>query len=104
MTRAIASVTVFKTQMKIFEQKIFNDKQYEDRLASTGDILGKANNLFSGDDQKVCPANSDSSKKSLSVAAAANMKKALTSNINRIDLLTDSKIGEVKSLMKELAD
>ena len=32
------------------------------------------------------------------------MKKSLQSNINRVDLLTDSKIGEVKGLMKELAD
>ncbi len=29
------------------------------------------------------------------------MKKALQSNINRVDLLTDSKIGDIKKLMTE---
>lgn len=32
------------------------------------------------------------------------MKKSLQHNINRIDLLTDSKIGEVKGILKQLAD
>ena len=32
------------------------------------------------------------------------MKKTLNNSINRIDLLTDSKIGEVKHLLKELAE
>ena len=41
---------------------------------------------------------------SLSIVAAANMKKKLQSNINRIDLLTDSKIGDVKGLLKSLTE
>lgn len=40
----------------------------------------------------------------MSLEAAANMKKNLTQNINRIDLLTDAKIGDVKSLLTELAN
>lgn len=31
------------------------------------------------------------------------MKKNLENTINRIDLLTDSKIGEIKNLMRDLA-
>jgi len=32
------------------------------------------------------------------------MKKKLDQNINRIDLLTDSKIGDVKNILRDLAD
>ena len=32
------------------------------------------------------------------------MKKNLQQNINRIDLLTDGKIGDIKGLMKDLAE
>ena len=32
------------------------------------------------------------------------MKKTLQTNINRIDLLTDARIGEIKGLMKSMAD
>ena len=74
-------------------------------MVSTGNVLAKANALFAGTDEpKAGPANSDSSKASLSLKQAANMKKALNTSINRIDLLTDSKIGEIKNLMKELAE
>ena len=36
--------------------------------------------------------------------AAAKMKKTLENNINRVDLLTDGKIHDMKALMKDLAD
>jgi len=39
----------------------------------------------------------------LSLAAAAKMKQNLTHNINRVDLLTDAKIGDIKGLLTELA-
>jgi len=39
----------------------------------------------------------------MSIIAAAKMKKNLENTINRIDLLTDSKIGEIKTLMRDLA-
>ena len=32
------------------------------------------------------------------------MKKKLQQNINRIDLLTDSKIGDIKGLLKDVAE
>ena len=49
--RAISTVTVFKSQMKIFEQKFLNDRNYDERLASTGNIIGAAQKLFTGDDK-----------------------------------------------------
>ena len=36
--------------------------------------------------------------------AAAKMKKTLENNINRVDLLTDGKIHDMKALMKDLAE
>ena len=35
---------------------------------------------------------------------AGNLKKTLQTNVNRIDLLTDAKIGDIKSLMKTMTD
>ena len=40
----------------------------------------------------------------MSAIAAAKMKKTLENNINRVDLLTDGKIHDMKGLMKDLAD
>ena len=46
-------------------------------------------------------AGGDSAKLAL---AAAKMKKTLENNINRVDLLTDGKIHDMKALMKDLAE
>ena len=70
-------------------------------MVSTGNIIGKASEFFH---KKESEPNSEVSKASLTLLAAANMKKTLQSNINRVDLLTDTKIGEIKSLMTELAE
>ena len=43
-------------------------------------------------------------KKQLSLVAASKLKVTLEQNINRVDLLTDTKIADVKVLMKELAE
>ena len=37
--RALATVTVFKTQMKIFEKKFLADRQYESRIIETSEII-----------------------------------------------------------------
>ena len=91
--------------MKIFEQKFLNDRSYDESLVTTSNIIGKASEFFVGKKDSVpSDANShDSSKINCSLLAASNMKKALMNNINRVDLLTDSKIHEVKQLLKELA-
>ena len=44
--RALASVTVFRAQMKIFEKKFNTDRQYDDRLDSTNNLMGKADKHF----------------------------------------------------------
>ena len=40
----------------------------------------------------------------VSLKEAAEMKKALQGSINRVDLLTDSKITDIKGLMRGLAE
>ena len=40
----------------------------------------------------------------VSLKEAAEMKKALQGSINRVDLLTDSKIKDIKGLMRGLAE
>lgn len=95
--RAMASITVFKTQIKIFEKKFMTDRAFDASTIDSTNLIGKADKVFA-------MPGSDSSKMSLSIVAAANMKKKLQSNINRIDLLTDSKIGDVKGLLKSLTD
>ena len=44
--RAIASVTVFKTQMKVFEKKFLSDTQYQQRVQQTDELLQKATLAF----------------------------------------------------------
>ena len=45
---------------------------------------------------------SDMLKESAEQYAATALK--INRNLNRVDLLTDSKIGEIKGLMKDLAE
>ena len=100
LQRATASVQVFKAQMKIFEKKFLADKAYDSQLINTSNIIQNSSTVF----QKKESLASDKSKMSVSLAAAAAMKKTLQNNINRVDLLTDTKIGDIKNLMKELAE
>lgn len=44
------------------------------------------------------------SSTSVNLKAVSNMKTNLTSMINRVDLLTDTKIGEVKKILKNILD
>jgi len=49
-------------------------------------------------------ANTDSGKLNNSVDFADNLKNQMNVNLNRIDLLTDAKIGDIKGLMKSMSD
>ena len=98
--RALASVTVFKAQMKIFEKKFMSDRALDSSITATNRLSGNTDKVFSPPDSVDC----SKSKISLSIEAAARMKKTLQSNINRIDLLTDSKIGDIKGLLTSLSE
>ena len=100
MQRATASVTVFKTQMKIFEKKIWSDAQHDIAKVSTQSLLNRTDKVFAPPSSD----HTDSQKMLHSDNAAAAMKKVLGNNINRIDLLTDAKIGDMKGLMKTMTD
>mmetsp|Transcript_14119 Transcript_14119/g.19229 ORF Transcript_14119/g.19229 Transcript_14119/m.19229 type:complete len:98 (+) Transcript_14119:727-1020(+) len=97
----MASVTVFKTQMKIFEKKIMSDRAHEMAKVSTASLLERRDEVFA---RPMPSSPSDSNKMNLSIEAASNMKMTLQANINRIDLLTDAKIGDIKNLMKTMTD
>ena len=86
--------------MKIFEKKIWSDAQHDMAKVSTKSLLNHTDKVFAmpGSD------HTDSQKMNASDSAAAAMKKVLSNNINRIDLLTDAKIGDMKGLMKTMTD
>ena len=44
--RAIASITVFKTQMKIFEKKFLSDRQYTARLNEVEATVNVSTGVF----------------------------------------------------------
>ena len=94
---ALTSIKVFKEQIKIFEKKVLSDNLYEQRLTTTNQIKTEVNQVFEREKQKSGMSINDPSK--VSAAAAAQMKKTLENNINRIDLLTDGKIHDMKALM-----
>lgn len=84
--------------MKIFEKKIMSDQNHELSKVSTESLLNRRDVVFA------LPA-SDAEKKSQAASEFANnVKKTLQTNINRIDLLTDAKIGDIKGLMKTMTD
>lgn len=86
--------------MKIFEKKIWSDTQHDMAKISTKSLLGHTEKVFAPPSSD----HTDSQKLSASDTAAAAMKKLLSNNINRIDLLTDAKIGDMKGLMKTMTD
>ena len=97
-------MTVFKNQIKIFERKFLSDRDYDSRVFNAAELVKNASDVFLKKDPPTTqPPPSDPSKVTMSIVAAAQMKKNLENTINRIDLLTDSKIGEIKTLMRDLA-
>lgn len=46
MQRTMASITVFKAQMKIFEKKCMSDKNYEIAEVSTKGLLNHTDQVF----------------------------------------------------------
>ncbi len=46
LQRSMASVQVFKAQMKLFEKKFLADKEYDSRLISTSNIIQNASKVF----------------------------------------------------------
>ena len=92
---AKASITVFKAQIKLFEKKFLSDRHLNGVEQTTKDLSRKNSQAFEHRE----PGNE--LQKNLTLEKAVAMKKGLQNNINRIDLLTDSRIGEIKSLLKE---
>lgn len=101
----MASISVFKTQIKIFEKKFLSDRNHDNIVLNTGQVVKNANTVFSQNGNVNVTSELPSSNHSTAqVVTAAGLRKELSSNIRRIDLLTDSKIGDIKNIMHELAD
>ena len=92
----MASITVFKTQIKIFEKKFLADSAHESAGTNKNNLTDQAEKVFAPPHEL-----NDSSKVNLSIQQAAKTKASLQNNINRVDLLTDSKIADIKKLMNE---
>lgn len=97
LQRALTSVTVFKLQMKIFEKKIMSDSNHELTKVNTESLLNHRDQVFA-------KQMSSTSKADEGIEFSTKMTKNLMSNVNRIDLLTDTKIGDIKTLMKTMTD
>lgn len=46
LQRAVSSVTIFRTQLKIFEKKFRSEKQYDDSLSQTKDVMQSIEKSF----------------------------------------------------------
>ena len=77
--RSVASVTVFRQQMKIFEKKFRTDRRYDDELSQTRKNVEKTARAFEKERTPVSQTNSSSveSKMAQSAQAASNTKKAI---------------------------
>jgi hypothetical protein len=104
-TRVLATVTVFKSQMKLFERKIMEKR--ESKMIKQHSLLQEDNieKTFAHPDALQPGREGENpSSTSVNLKAVSNMKQNLTSMINRVDLLTDTKIGEVKKILKNILD
>ena len=100
MQRAMASITVFKAQMKIFEKKFMSEQNSKVAQVSAQTLLHNTAKAFAK-----LPTNlTDSDQLVAGMESQENVKKTLHVNLNRIDLLTDAKIGDIKGLMKTMTD
>ena len=83
-----------------------SDRSYDSRVFGANELVKDASNVFRhpGANKQSVDSGEVKSQNSLSLVAAANMKKNLQQNINRIDLLTDAKIGDIKIIMKDMTD
>ena len=67
----MASVTVFRTQMKIFERKFLSDRSHDSRVFNADELVKKAEDAFKKKQLE------DPDHMSLSLTAASNMKKKI---------------------------
>ena len=74
LQRATASVQVFKAQMKLFERKFLAEREFESRLVSTSKVVSNSEGVF---ENRKNSESTDKSKMTVSLQAAANMKKTL---------------------------
>lgn len=114
-TRTQVSVNVFKTQIKMFENRLMEKRQNEALLDSHSKLMEKTSRTFMKVDEALSEVQKTSRKGSqatdfdekdgkATLYQVGTVKKNLAEQINRVDLLTDAKIGEIKGLMKQLAN
>ena len=75
-----------------------SDQNHELSKVSTESLSNRRDVVFA------LPASDAEKKSQAANEFASNVKKTLQTNINRIDLLTDAKIGDIKGLMKTMTD
>lgn len=73
LARAMASVTVFRTQIKIFEKKFMSDRSHDSRVLNSSDLVKKASEAFKKQEE----ASNPNSNMSMTIIAASNMKKKI---------------------------
>lgn len=91
--------------MKIFEKKLLADRFYEDTLKTTREVSKRTTSRFKPPGSSSIQVDSSVDAKIAQVTKDSNeVQRKMKANINRVDLLTDARIGDIKGLMKEIAE